>query len=309
MIDHLRESLGRIKKSAKKTGMPIETKITQPPIDQTFWVNIIGRGYIPPTRNFRWCTDRMKVFPTGGFLEDLVREHGEAVLLIGTRKSESSNRGRAMEKRGVSADEANDHDSVRGCRVFSPISDLDDNDVWGLLLQRKPPWEGTHKKLVTLYRNAGGGECPLVLTKNDAPSCGTSSPRFGCWTCTVVPKDKSLSGLIDSGYGDTETFEHLAQFRNRLIELREKDGARMKIRRDGKVKLRTNGDPVPGPFTLEIRKQILKELHSLEKKIDQTLISEDEERVINYIWRRDGVRESGRQAFLNALYKPEKVAA
>ena len=67
-------------------------------------------------------------------------------------------------------------------------------------MQRRAPWGGTHRNLITLYRNAGGGECPLVLSKEDAPSCGTTSPRFGCWTCTVVAKDRSMRGLIASGH-------------------------------------------------------------------------------------------------------------
>jgi hypothetical protein len=28
------------------------------PSEQSFWVNIIGRGYPPPNRTFRWCTQR-----------------------------------------------------------------------------------------------------------------------------------------------------------------------------------------------------------------------------------------------------------
>ena len=32
-------------------------------IKKSFWVNIIGRGYPPPNRTFRWCTQRMKTDP------------------------------------------------------------------------------------------------------------------------------------------------------------------------------------------------------------------------------------------------------
>ena len=65
VIRHLRDSMARIGRAAEEAGLPIRTRITRPHIDQTFWVNVIGRGYIPPTRNFRWCTDRMKILPTG----------------------------------------------------------------------------------------------------------------------------------------------------------------------------------------------------------------------------------------------------
>ena len=37
------------------------------------------------------------------------------------------------------------------------------DEVWELLMQRPPPWGGSHRDLITLYRNAQGGECPLVI--------------------------------------------------------------------------------------------------------------------------------------------------
>ena len=188
VIDHLRQSLEKIQEGAEKAALPITVRVTRPAADQTFWVNVIGRGYIPPTRNFRWCTDRMKIKPTNRLIERLVALHKGAVLLVGTRRSESQNRRRNMDKHEVTPDNMNPHSSILGCRMFAPLADLEDDEVWMLLLQRRPPWGGSHRNLITIYRNAGGGECPLVLTKDDAPSCGTSSPRFGCWTCTVVEK-------------------------------------------------------------------------------------------------------------------------
>ena len=117
VIDHLRRSLEVIRAAAGAAGLPITVKVTEPCIDQTFWVNVIGRGYIPPTRNFRWCTDRMKILPTNRLLERLVLTHGRAVLLIGTRRSESRNRGRAMTQRGVTATEMNPHGTIGNCRM------------------------------------------------------------------------------------------------------------------------------------------------------------------------------------------------
>jgi len=299
VIDHLRTTMKLIGEAAATNGLPIETQITRPHIDQTFWVNVIGRGYIPPTRNFRWCTDRMKIIPTSQLLEGLVRRHGRAVLLVGTRKNESEHRRRNMVKHGVSGTTMNPHSSVQGCRMFAPLADFDNDDVWLILMQRKAPWGGSHHDLITLYRNAGGGECPLVLTKDDTPSCGTTSPRFGCWTCTVVRKDKSLQGLIDSGHKDAEIFERLFDFREWLIGLREDDANRQRVRRDGNVKSRTDGTPVMGPFRLEVRMKILNMLKALEKDTERVLISQAEIEVIEDIWRRDRVRESCRAALHN----------
>ena len=177
---------------------------------------------------------------------------------------------------------------------------MSDEDVWMILMQLKPPWGGSHRDLVTLYRNAGGGECPLVLSKEDAPSCGTTSPRFGCWTCTVVKKDKSLRGLIDSGHEDEEKLEVLAEFREWLIELRENDDNRLPVRRDGKAKLKTNGTRVMGPFRLDVRQRILSRLKELEGQVGERLISASEIEVIEDVWRVDKIREDGRLALIEA---------
>jgi len=301
VIRHLRKTIRTITSAALLQQLPLTAEITRPHIDQTFWVNVIGRGYIPPTRNFRWCTDRMKILPTSHLLNSLVSRHKRAVLLVGTRKSESSTRRRNMKKHGVSATEMNPHSSVDGCYMFAPLAEFQDEDVWLTLMQRAPPWGGTHRDLITLYRNAAGGECPLVLSQEDVPSCGTTSPRFGCWTCTVVQKDRSLQGLIKSGHKDARLFEHLFDFREWLVELRENDSNRQRVRRDGNLRTRSDGTLVRGPFRIEVRKKILSELQALEMKIGAQLISQGEIEVIRDIWRKDSVREGCRSALRKAL--------
>lgn len=301
VIQHLRESLEVIGAAAERQGLPIETKITEPCIDQTFWVNVIGRGYIPPTRNFRWCTDRMKILPTNRLLDRITRDAKGSVLLIGSRRAESQNRRRAMDRREVSSSRLNPHGKIDSCWMFAPLADLDDNDVWMTLMQRKPPWGGSHRRLITLYRNAGGGECPLVITKEQAPSCGSSSPRFGCWTCTVVKKDRSLRGLIDSGYAETERMEALFDFREWLIEIRENDANRLPVRRDGNARRRSDGTRVYGPFKLQVRKEILTRLKTLEKQVDGQLILPAEIECIEDVWWRDEIREAARLALESSI--------
>lgn len=286
VIEHLKRSIKDIRSAVNRMSLPMTAVITKPCVDQTFWVNVIGRGYIPPTRNFRWCTDRMKINPTNDYIAKISASQ-RTILLIGTRKSESQSRRRRMEKRGVQADKMNPHGSIERCRMFSPLTDLTDDDVWMALLQSKPPWGGTHRNLVSIYRNAGGGECPLVLTKEDAPSCGTTSPRFGCWTCTVINKDRSLSGLIDSGL---EELEPLHDFREWLLTLREKDKNRMPYRRDGAAKYRSDGTRIRGPFTMAIRRLILKKIQKLEKETGMALLTNAEIEFIEDIWRCDEAR-------------------
>lgn len=72
-----------------------------------------------------------------------------------------------------------------GAYIFRPIVDLTTDEVWEILGSYTPPWGGTHDALIQLYREASGGECPVVLSKAEAPGCGTNSSRFGCWTVTL----------------------------------------------------------------------------------------------------------------------------
>lgn len=286
VISHLRESIKGIRHFSEKVGLPVHTVITKPDIDQTFWVNVIGRGYVPPSRNFRWCTDRMKILPTSNYIVKSVSENGKAILLIGARKSESATRRRSLEKHHGNK-RLSKHPSLKNCSMFSPISELETDEVWMILLQSRPPWGGNHRRLVTLYRNArGNGECPLVLSKEDAPSCGSSSPRFGCWTCTVVPKDRSMSGLIDAGF---EQFEPLMNFRDWLQDIRNDNRRRMKIRRDGTVRYNEEGKAIYGPFKIGTRREILRKLDELEKSTQSELISYNERVFIEEIWHRDSV--------------------
>ncbi len=47
--------------------------------------------------------------------------------------------------------------------------------------------------MVGPYASASNGERPIQIDTS-TPSCGNS--RFGCWTCTVVDRDKASEGLL-----------------------------------------------------------------------------------------------------------------
>ena len=287
VVSHLRDSVVQIRRAAERLDLPLRAAITVPDIDQTFWVNVIGRGYPPPSRIFRWCTDRMKIQPTSGYILRRINERGKAILLIGARKSESTNRRRAMEKRYRKGKRLSKHPTHDKCMVFSPLADLDTDEVWTILLQTRPPWGGTHRKLITLYRNArGSGECPLVLSQDDAPSCGTTSPRFGCWTCTVVPKDRDLSEQSDD---DFRRFEPLMDFRDWLLEIRDSPDRRMEPQLAGEDLAFPCGEGISGPFTLETRREIYDRLKAVQRETGMPLLSREDDDFIRIIWRDDAI--------------------
>lgn len=276
--------LDRIADGLESLRIPVTVRKTTPDLEGTFWVNLIGRGYPAPNRLFRWCTDRMKIRPTTEYIQNQVSTSGEVVLLLGVRRLESSQRAKTMQ-RYDNGTRLNPHNNVKGCLVFRPIVELSTDEVWCALLQMRPPWGGTHRDLATLYRNAQGGECPFVVDQDDAPSCGTSSSRFGCWTCTVVEKDKSLLGFIDAGF---DHLEPLVDFRDWLQAYSRDPSNRMTERR--------NGAPGLGPFTINARRAILAELRSTQAEVGLELITEPELRRIEEIWTADTANMLFRQA-------------
>lgn len=283
VINHVEECLEQISAASRSFCLPVKTTITQPQTDQTFWVNVIGRGYPSPNRTFRWCTSRMKISPTSDYIKSQVDESGRVVLLLGVRHSESNTRSRSIRKHETGS-RLSPHSDLSNCLVFRPVADVLTDELWTFLSHSDPPWGGSHLKLIHLYREATGGECPIITATEEIPSCGNSSSRFGCWTCTVVEKDRSLEGLVESGY---EEFRPLIEFRNWLISIRNDKERRLARRRNGKVTITATGKYVPGPFTLDTRIEILDKLQNLEREMEMKLISNEEISIIHEIWVSD----------------------
>lgn len=281
---HLDAVLERIAASIQPLRLPITVARTVPEPDQTFWVNLIGRGYPSPSRMFRWCTDRMKIAPTARYVREQVDASGRVIMLLGVRAAESAQRAVSVFRYRNAGERLNPHNSLQGCLIYKPIVELTTDEVWQVLLQSPPPWGGSHRELVTIYRNAGGGECPLVTDRTEAPSCGTKSSRFGCWTCTVVEKDRSAEAFVDAGHGNLEP---LLALRDWLKEIREDNNRRSPRRRNGSLNFVGEGRLIPGPFTLAARREILDQLLATQDEVGFELISADEIDTIHRQWASD----------------------
>ncbi|MGU3541367.1 DNA phosphorothioation system sulfurtransferase DndC [Methylobacterium sp. A52T] len=285
VVAHLRQVTAEIQDAAHAFDLPVTVAITSPEPDKSFWVNLIGRGYPPPNRTFRWCTDRMKIQPTSRYIKERASESGQVILLLGVRRSESATRASTV-ARYDNGERLNRHNDLVECMVFRPIVEMTTKEVWSFLAMNEPPWGGSHAYLMKLYQDASGGECPVMTQKNEVAACGTSSSRFGCWTCTVVDKDRSLEGFVESGYKE---FGPLLDFRDWIASIRNDRSRRMARRRNGEVTITNDGVFVPGPFTPTTRREILDRLLKLQNTIGQPLISEEELDLIHSIWSHDAV--------------------
>lgn len=258
----------KINETAKTEGLPFNAQHIHPKLGDTFWVNIIGKGYPAPTRMFRWCTDRMKIQPADQFILDKVNEFGEVIIVLGVRKEESMTREQVMSLYKIKGSILSRHSRFSQAFVYTPIEDFTVDDVWSYLLQKKSPWGANNRELLSLYTNKSSGECPLVVDKT-TPSCGGS--RFGCWTCTVVNKDKSMINLIEDGKTWMKPLLEIRDFLFNTTLPENKAKYRDYKGRNGYVRFKSDGsgEISRGPYKLSFCKELLKKLLEAQKAIKE----------------------------------------
>jgi DNA sulfur modification protein DndC len=185
--------------------------------------------------------------------------------------------------------------------VYSPIEDWTNDDVWFFLMQSSNPWGYSNRELLGMYAGASAdGECPLVVDSS-TPSCGDS--RFGCWVCTLVDEDKSMTAMIQND-DEKQWMLPLLELRNALDfrsgviadgdDVDSTDRHLRDFRRmSGSVQLMSDGRPIPGPYIQSARESWLRRLLAAQVHIqkhgprdcaDLTLISMEELQEIRRIW-------------------------
>lgn len=279
-----------MKSAAEQDALPIEPRILEPRTEDTFWVNLIGRGYPAPKQKFRWCTERLKIKASNLFIRDVVKSNGEAIVILGTRRAESASRAQVMNKYKENRvrNRFSPNPTLPNSLIFSPIEDWSNDDVWLFLLQYTNPWGIPNKDLLSMYRGASeDNECPLVVDTG-TPSCGSS--RFGCWVCTLVDKDRSMQAMIKND--DEKKWMHpLLKLRDKLGNRDDRD-LRDFRRMHGQITL-FNDRLIHGPYTRDSREMWLRELLKIQKWIqtngpkefhDYELITLSELREIRRIW-------------------------
>ena len=262
------KSLDTMSEAARDQGLPLSSHRLTPATENTFWVNLIGRGYPAPRPKFRWCTERLKIMPSTQFITTVVQRYGEAILVLGTRKAESTVRARIMDRyeKARTHHRLSPNGNLSNSYIYTPIEDWSNDDVWMYLMQISNPWGYDNKDLLTMYQGASpDGECPLVVDAS-TPSCGDS--RFGCWVCTMVEQDKSMKAMIQNDE-EKQWMLPLLELRNRLDPPKTPEGDRALRdfrRMNGTVQL-FHDRPIPGPYTQEAREAWLRQVLSAQSHI------------------------------------------
>lgn len=306
IASYVEDVLTKIEASAREQNLPIFVKKTTPKLEETFWTNVIGKGYPVPNNTFRWCTDKLKIRPTSSFLLDQIDEKGEAIVLLGTRYEESATRERSMRKHEVEGKRLSKHNTTANTYVYAPIKEMMLEEVWYVINTVASPWGFDNSILFQIYSDASADdyECPTVVTNKTHSSCGQS--RFGCWTCTVVKKDKSMSALIDNGQN---WMQPLLDFRNSLVEERNKSENRSDTRRNGMPAVGEDGHK-SGNYEDHYRARILRELLEIQHQVQKekphiNLISNQELIAIQVLWNRDMIFDFNVGEIYRKVYNKE----
>lgn len=304
ITDYIVEVLDCIKKGASEQNLPIRVEITLPKLEDSFWINFLGKGYPVPNNQFRWCTERLKIKPTSQFILDKVDAMGEAIVLIGTRLSESATRAKSIRKHEIKGHRLTKHPLNPNTFTYAPIRELYLEEVWYVLSKEPSPWGYDNDKLLQIYADASADdyECPTMITDKTQPSCGQS--RFGCWVCTVVKEDKSMKALVEHG---NAWMAPMLAYRDLMVEGRNVSENRYATRRNGQAAVDAEGHNM-GNYTFEYRKDMLKRLLILQRDLQKIkphmeLVSNQELVAIQINWFRDGFFTPKVTDIFNDVYK------
>lgn len=276
ILNYLNKNMDLMNEYSKSSYLNITAKLLTPQLQETFWTLLIGKGYPSPRQKFRWCTNRLKIRPIDKYIDTITATYGSAIVLLGVRNAESNSRSESIKQHTVDGRILKTHKTNKNAYVYAPIEHLSNDDVWFCLSNTITPWGFDNNLLLSLYLDASDeSECPIQQDTN-TPSCGQS--RFGCWTCTVVAKDKSLTGFIYNGYDELRP---LLSFRDYLYNIRDLEEYRQNYRMDGSIYFVGKGEDSKrgnGPFKLSGRKKILAKLLEAEDSFNKALKESDNNR-------------------------------
>ncbi len=230
----------------------VTTHHLTPNIEESFWVNLLGRGYPPSSRKFRWCTERLKLRPALRLLQTLENP----VSFVGSRLDESAHRSRRLKNTcSVTTGECGTKAltirlSAGEMPYVAPLLHWKVENVWQFLAQAHIEDGLAVSALFDIY--AG------------------QDLRYGCWTCSLVRRDRSGEALLEQGH---IVMADLLAYRTWLLSQAALPENRF---------LRPNG--VKGRLSLAFRRKALAKLRVLESRIGMNWLSINEYNKILELW-------------------------
>lgn len=298
VIEGILNSINQIEIFAQTHQLNLDVRRVSPITKNTLFSLLIGKGYMVPRTDNRFCTDRMKILPQKRAILSILNENKKGFIAItGQRRDESVDREKRMKQ--LTVDGSFKKHEYKDCNLYAPLEHWNSNEIWTHIYNHKLSWVDANT-LGRVYAEAAndGDECRSLFEgfeTGSAPGCSKSA-RYGCWVCTLFDKDKTLNNLGEH-YDYLKVME---EFRNWLVQFRQAswdDNRDVFIHGKHRMKLydRNNhrkGMRIPGGYNLHFRKQILIRLIETERKVisqrGKPLISDEELAYIQECWVEDG---------------------
>lgn len=214
-------------------------KFMTAPLKDRFLLNVIGRGVAIPNRNFRWCTDRLKIRP----MEKGMRKG--SVIVNGERLGESIKRDiKLKEVCGSPNKDCGVSEQSKIAEVFRPLLNWQACQVWDFigLMDMENVLPDIFSPLSVIY------------SINQAEN---GSLRTGCIGCPLIKKDKSLNAFVLQN----PLFAPLGEIK-KIYE-------RLVLPENRLVRSTTRSDkPQPGCIKLSSRKLAWLDLLAIEERLN-----------------------------------------
>jgi DNA sulfur modification protein DndC len=220
-------------------ALDVSFNILVAPQKDRFHYNVLGRGLAIPNRNFRWCTDKLKIRPITKFLPK------DAVMVNGERLGESIQRDKKLTNLGCAS-------GSNECGV-DKHTEITDNIIRPLL-----NWSVCQVWDAIAYCDLNGilpdtyDELSVIYSINKTE---TGSMRTGCVGCPLVKKDNSLN-VFAAANPKWQPLTEIKAIYTRLTL------AENRIMRQDK-----KGNIAPGCIKLSARKQAFDDILEIESRI------------------------------------------
>jgi DNA sulfur modification protein DndC len=245
---------------ARLRAMGITVLEVTAPMDERFFVYMLGRGVPPPSNTFRWCTPQIKVEPMTAAIErHMTGLNGRALTITGVRRGESAARDQRISlscsKNGAECGQGWLQTDLPGALTdtFAPIDHWSLCMVWDWLTVFAP-WTQFGAWPTSLLAEGYGGEEDM---------------RTGCVECALIEHDGALGAVMR-----LDGWDHLApltELKRIYRELRKPQHRKrqpgFQRRKDGT--LQSNQQRM-GPLTFEARLWALDRILAIQAAVNRS---------------------------------------
>jgi DNA sulfur modification protein DndC len=304
-----------------------QTKVVMAPLDDRFFVYMLGYGVPPPSNRFRWCTEQMKIEPMKTEVEQMACDLGFGQMVYDEKQKKFVYEGfgeKFLMLTGVRLGES----QVRDQRIALSCS-RDSGECGQGWMQVQPPKSVAdtlapllHWRLCNVYDWIYFEESRHGYDVSDiALIYGDGEIRTGCIGCPLVSRDVALERLVKKpGWKHLQPLLELkplyrelkkAKSRKRKLEPeRRKDGSfgveanlkqtsfkidisadwqqiREDLKKAPRQKKQRDNSQWMGPLTMEARAYGLERVLDIQQRAGVDLINAEEEARIRELWRLD----------------------